>query len=184
MNQTIITILEILKYTLPSLITVIACNKIVKHFLHNETKKNQFSLLKDNQEITVRLRLQAYERLTLFLERIHPRNLIPRVYETGMSAAELHAAMTFNIKTEFEHNLSQQIYVTKQVWQAVRVAKEQELNMINLIYRQINPESSGKEMHAKIIDYIMTVESGVPTDNALAVVNEEAKLVLSYGVQD
>lgn len=184
MDNSIATILEILKYTIPSLITLIACNKIVKHFLINETKGRQLSLLKDNQEITVRLRLQAYERLTLFLERIHPRNLIPRIYESGMSAAELHAAMTFNIKTEFEHNLSQQIYVTKQVWQAVRVAKEQELNMINLVYRQLKPDSSGKEMHAKIIDYIMTVDSGVPTDNALAIINEEAKLVLSYGVQD
>ena len=183
MNTALATFLEILKYTLPAIIVLIACSVIVKRFLMNEYKEKHLNLLKDNQETTVRLRLQAYERYAVFIERIHPRNLIPRVYESGMTVSHLQAALIMNIKMEFEHNISQQVYVTKQVWNAVRGAKEQELNMINMIARQLDPEASGKELHKKITEYLLTVDGELPTDMALNLINDEARVVLSYGSQ-
>ncbi|RYZ47624.1 MAG: hypothetical protein EOP49_20855 [Sphingobacteriales bacterium] len=183
MNEPLKTILEILKYTVPAIVVLIACAVIVKRFLVTEVKEKQLKLLEDNQETTVRLRLQAYERLVLFIERIHPRQLVPRVYMSGMNVAELHAALTYTIRTEFEHNLSQQIYVSKPVWNTVRGVKEQELNMINTITQQLNPEAPGKELHTRIVDYVMTMEGELPTDVALELINEEAKKVLTYGSQ-
>jgi Holliday junction resolvasome RuvABC endonuclease subunit len=183
MNNTLTTLLEILKYTLPAIIVLIACSSIVKKFLLNDFKEKHLSLLKDNQDTTVRLRLQAYERLTLYIERIHPRNLIPRVFESGMNVAQLQAMLIVNIKTEFEHNISQQVYVTKQVWNAVRGAKEQEMNMIHMICQKLDPEASGKELHRKITEYILSVEGDLPSDVALKLINEEARIVLSYGSQ-
>jgi hypothetical protein len=183
MNNSLATFLEILKYTLPAIIVLIACTVIVKRFLLNDLKEKHIAMLKDNQETTVRLRLQAYERLAMFIERIHPRNLIPRVYESGMTVSQLQAMLVMSIKMEFEHNLSQQVYVTKQVWNAVRGAKEQELNMINMIARQLNAEDSGKELHKKITDYLLTVDGELPTEMALNLINEEARVVLSYGSQ-
>src|SRR5690606_22121359 len=115
---------------------------IVRRLLLSELKVKQIEMLRENQGPAVRLRLQAYERLVLFLERIHPRNLALRVYQSGMSVAELQATLIFNIRTEFEHNLSQQIYVTQNVWNTVKGVKEQELNMINSIASQLNPEDS------------------------------------------
>jgi len=140
-------------------------------------------MLRENQESTVRLRLQAYERLVLFIERIHPRQLVPRVYQSGMTVADLQAVLVYNIRAEFEHNLSQQIYVSRQVWDTVRQVKEQELNMINNITQQLNPDAPAKELHKRIVDYVLTIEGELPTDAALAVINEEAKSVLQYGAQ-
>jgi hypothetical protein len=182
MNATVQTILEILKYTIPAIVVLIACAIIVKRFLVTEVKERQLALLQDNQDTTVRLRLQAYERLVLFIERIHPRALVPRVYQTGMNVAELHAVLMYTIKSEFEHNLTQQIYVTTPVWKTVMTVKEQELNMINTIAKQLNPEAPAKELHSRLLDYLLTVDE-LPSEIALNMINEEARRVLSYGSQ-
>ncbi len=174
--------LELLKYTVPALVVLIACTTIVKRFLITELKTKQVAMLRDNQDATVRLRLQALERLTIFVERLHPRQLVPRLYQSGMNVAELQAVLTHNIRAEFDHNLSQQIYVSRKVWDTVRGVKEQELNMINTIAQQLSPEDPGKELHKRIVDYVLTVEE-LPTDIALEVINEEAKNVLKYGAQ-
>jgi hypothetical protein len=173
--------MDILKYTVPSLVVLLATVIIVRKFLAAQIQEKQLTLLKDNQDVTVRLRLQAYERLALFIERIHPRQLVPRVYEPGMTVSILQQVLIMNIKTEFEHNLSQQIYVTKAVWDSVRGVKEQELNMINTMARQLEPDAPAKELHSRMVDYLVSTEGDLPIDVALKYINEEAKLVLSYG---
>jgi hypothetical protein len=177
------TLLEILKYTIPAIIVLIASYLIVQKFLVSELKRKQLMLLQESQDITIRLRLQAYERLALYAERIHPRNLIPRVYQSGMTVADLQHALLYHIRTEFEHNLSQQIYVSKQVWDTVRNVKEQEMNMVNQIAKQLDPEANAKELHARIVDYVMSVPGDLPGDIALGIINEEARRILSYGAQ-
>jgi hypothetical protein len=176
------TALEILKYTVPALIVLIACYLIVQKFLVSEIQRKQLSLFNETQEVTARLRLQAYERLILFVERIHPRNLVPRVYQPGMTVSDLQSALIFNIKAEFEHNLSQQIYVSKQVWDTVRGVKEQEMGMVNQIAGQLPPDASAKELHMRIIDFVMTSEGSVPSEVAAQIINEEAKKLLSFAV--
>lgn len=175
-----VTVLEILKYTVPAIIVLIASYLIVQKFLVSEIKRKQLTLFNETQEITARLRLQAYERLVLFIERIHPRNLVPRTYQSGMTVADLQGALIFNIKTEFEHNLSQQIYVSKEVWDTVRGVKEQEMGMVNQLAQQLKPDAPAKELHMRIIDFVMTAEGSMPTDVALQIINEEAKRLLSF----
>lgn len=172
------TILEILKYILPAIIVLIACSLIVKRFLVNETERKRMALFQDSQDLTLRLRLQAYERLALYLERIHPRALMPKLYVSGMSALDLHQAVSHIITTEFEHNLSQQIYVSNQVWKTVQGVKEQELAMINHIMQLLPADASGKELHQRVVDFIVTNENDLPVEVALEVVNNEAKMVL------
>lgn len=175
------TFLEILKYTIPAIVVLIACNLIVRRFLNSEIRKKKLAMLSDNQDITVRLRLQAYERLAVFVERVHPRQLVPRVYQPGMTVADLQRVLLFTIKSEFEHNLSQQLYVSRQVWNAVRGVKEQEINMINQIVRQLDATLPAQELHKRIVDYIMTVDGDIPTDVALELIHEETRNVLLYG---
>lgn len=177
------SLLELLKYTVPAVVVLLATSVIVRRFLLSETKLKQIEMLRENQNQTVRLRLQAYERLVLFVERINPRQLVPRVYQSGMTVADLQAVLVYNIRAEFEHNLSQQIYVSRQVWNSVLQAKEQELNMISSIAQQLKPDDSAKELHKRIVDYVLTVDGDLPTDAALTVITEEAKSVLQYGAQ-
>lgn len=176
-----ITILEILKYILPSIIVLLSSYLIVQKFLVSELKRKQLALLQDTQDTTLRLRLQAYERLTLFVERISARALIPRLYVSGMTIADLQQAIIFNIRAEFEHNLSQQIYVSSNVWNTVRGVMEQEINMIIQISKQMKPEAPAKDLHARVMDYIGSAPDELPTDVALQIINEEAKRLLSYG---
>jgi hypothetical protein len=173
------TILEILKYTIPAIVVLIASAIIVSKFLVNETQRKRLSIFQENMDTTLRLRLQAYERLALYMERIHPRVLVPRLYETGMTVRDLQTAITITVNSEFEHNLSQQIYVSSQLWKTVQGVKEQELAMVNQIAGQLNPEASAKELHQRMIDFIISNENSIPVEVALEVINNEAKLVLT-----
>lgn len=175
------TILEILKYTIPAIIVLIATSLIVKRFLNTELKVKQLKMLTDNQEVTVRLRLQACERLVMFVERINPRQLVPRVYHPGMTVADLQAAIIYTVKAEFEHNLSQQIYVSKPVWDMVTGVKEQLIHMTGHIARQMEADAPGKELHNKMIEFLLSADGQLPMDIAANLINEEAKNVLTYG---
>ena len=176
------TIFEILKYTIPSIIVLIASYSIVKGFLTSNIKQQQLSMLRDNQDVTMRLRLQAYERLVLFIERINPRQLIPRVYDSSMNVAVLQHLLAQSIKSEFEHNLSQQIYVSKRVWDMVIGVKEHELNIINQIAQGMNPDAPAKDLHMRIVEYMLTSPEALPNEAALQLINDEARSLLAQGV--
>ena len=171
--------LEILKYTIPALVVLISCYLIVRKFLVSEMQRKQLALFKDTQDITMRLRLQAYERLIVFLERINPRLLIPRVYDPSMTTRDLQQAMTFSIGAEFEHNLSQQIYVSSNAWETVKNVKEQELNMINRLAQTVNPEGPARDLHARILEVLQQAEGDVPTDMAVQIISNEVRKVMS-----
>jgi len=174
------TLLDILKYTLPAIIVLIANAIIVNKFLITEMRKRQMAIFQDGLQISLRLRLQAYERLTLLLERVQPRSIIPRLYHSGMTVQGLQYALIHSIKQEFEHNLSQQIYVSDRVWQTVVGIKEQEMAMINRIAATLKPEASAKELHHRILDYILkSEEDKLPIQIGLSLIQQEAKLVLS-----
>ena len=175
------TLLEILKYTIPALIVLISSHLIVKKFLVSEMQRKQLAIFSDSQDITLRLRLQAYERLVLFIERITPGQLIPRVYDASTTVQDLQQAIIFNIRAEFEHNLAQQIYVSKNVWETVKNVKEQEINMTISVAKTLSPDVPAKELHARILDIILKANQELPTDVALHIINEEVKMVMTYG---
>ena len=183
MNSILPQLLELAKYTIPAIVVLIATYQIVQRFLSTELQRKQLSLLQDTQQVTIPLRLQAYERLAIFVERINFRNLINRVYEAGMTVADLRYALTFTINTEFEHNISQQIYVSRQVWQTVQHVREQGISMVHTMAQQLTAEAPGRELQVKLIDYLMSTEESLPGELALEMINEEARKVLSYGAQ-
>lgn len=174
------TLLDILKYTIPAVIVLIATSIIVNKFLITETRKKQLAIFQDGLQTSLHLRLQAYERLTVFLERINPRAIIPRLYKPGMHVQEFRYVLINAIKQEFEHNLSQQIYVSNNVWNSVAGIKEQEMAMINQIASTLKPDSSAKELHQHILKYIVESEQEkLPITIGLNIIRNEAKLVLS-----
>ena len=88
MNPALQIALEIAKYVLPSLVVLLATSTIVSKFIARDVSNKRVELLRESQGTSIRLRLQAYERLTVYIERIHPRSLIPRVYESGMTVPD------------------------------------------------------------------------------------------------
>ncbi len=181
MNQTIVTILEILKYVIPGIVVLIATNMVVTKFLNTQFRQKQLTMLSQTQDVTIRLRLQAYERLALFVERIHPRQIVPRVYQSDMTVNDLQQVLVYSINTEFEHNLAQQIYVSREAWETIRRTKEQEIAMVSQIAKTLDPSAPAKELHLKIVDYVLTSTGEMPTEIALNLINEESKRILSYG---
>ncbi len=114
---------EILKYTLPALIVFLTAVFMMRYYMNKEIRERKTDLVIRNQQTITPLRLQAYERMALFLERITPESLLMRVNQPGLTSQQLQSQLLTIIRAEFEHNLSQQIYITAQAWEVVKNAK-------------------------------------------------------------
>ncbi len=103
-----------------------------------------------------RLKLQALERLTLYAERSALKNLVGRIDYSKLSAAELHQILIETLKTEFDYNSSQQIYVSPEIWNAVTRMKDQNIYIINHITANLAPHANGAELSRMLLEYSMT----------------------------
>ena len=122
------------------------------------------------------LRLQAYERMCLFLERITPNNLILRVAPSASTAPELHQILLREIREEFNHNLSQQVYIGIDTWEIVRNAKEEVISTINLASQEVSKEATANELARQIMKRV--IESGNPAvSTALEVLKKEIQVL-------
>ncbi len=121
---------EILKFTLPSLILFLAVYFVLKKYLDNTINVQAMKLRSENQRNALPLRIQAYERLMLFCERINLEQLVYRLREPNMKVKELQSILMIAVQQEFEHNLSQQIYASGNLWKIIELAKNETLNTI------------------------------------------------------
>ena len=105
----------------------------------------------DNQTNTtvVPLKIQAYERLVLYLERIRYAVLVKRIFMPGMSRTDLQFALIQNVQDEFEHNLAQRLYISEASWFNVVIVKDEVLKNINATFGE-NPDADAATM-AQII---------------------------------
>lgn len=115
----------------------------------NETGKQQ------SDASTRQLQFQAYERLILLTDRIALPNLVSRVNQQGLNAREMQALLTHTIKQEFEYNVTQQIYVTQESWEAVRNLRDQNLLIINQISSFLPAEATGQDLNRSILEMLM-----------------------------
>ena len=145
-------LLEILKYVLPLLVVFAMVYYMIKLFLDNEQRKRTTDIKMTGYKIITPIRLQAYERLVLFLERISPESLIMRVHKPELSALQLQTLLILNIREEFEHNLSQQVYISSQAWEIVRNAKEEIIKLINTAASKLNDNANAIELSQKIFE--------------------------------
>jgi hypothetical protein len=171
-------ILEIAKYILPSIVVLLATYLIVDKFLVKEIEKKQLSIFQQNSSVTLQMRLQAYERLAIFIERLHATSLISRYYTQGATVQDLQIAMVQGIRAEFEHNISQQLYVSSEVWQTVKTVMEQEITMLNRIGSSFEMGTPAASFIKMLSEYVLNEETTLPTSIALETINREAKSVL------
>ncbi len=145
------TFLEILKYILPSLVVLAATWYLVKAFLDHEENNKILQLKMDVQKTILPVRMQAYERLVLLLERLQPAGLILRTNIPGMTASNLHSALLQAIRDEFDHNLSQQLYVSVQAWELVKNSREETIKLINTAGSQVSTDASSTDLAQQIL---------------------------------
>ena len=167
-------IFELLKIALPAIVVFLTAYLVIRSFLESKEKNEWIKLKRETKPQILPVRLQAYERVILLLERLHPNNLVNRVRESNMTAADLQVALIKDIRGEYDHNLSQQLYVSEDAWLLVRNAKEEIIKLINLCYGQVKPDDSAMELSRVIINTVMKSESS-PTDYAIRYVKQEAQ---------
>ena len=101
------------------------------------------------------LQLQAYERLILLTDRIALPNLIQRVNQPGLTARDMQTLLTQSVRQEFEHNITQQIYVSEEAWRVVRDYKEQNLLIINQVASFLPDEATGPDLNRALLDLLV-----------------------------
>ena len=133
-------------------------------------------LKKANPE-TKKLQLQAYERLTVFADRIGLKNLISRADVHGESAAIMHGVLIENVKSEYDYNASQQIYVSKEIWNAVTKLKDQNIYIINQLAAMLPMQANSLDLSKRILEYSMTQQTEL-NQIVLDAIQHEAKQVM------
>jgi len=124
------------------------------------------------------LQLQAYERLMLLVDRIALPNLISRVNQPGLSAREMQTVLTQQIRQEYEYNVTQQIYVTPESWEAVRNLKDQNLLIINQIASFLPAEATGQDLNRSILEMLMQSPKASLHNVVADVLSYEAKKLM------
>ncbi len=169
---------DLLIAILPSLIVFGTAFFSIRQFLQGDQARRQTDRLtdqkKEDRRHTLPLRLQAYERLTLFLERIAPGPLVFRVHKHNMSSRMLHLALLDTIREEFEHNVTQQVYVSDKAWQQVRVAKEETIRLVNIAFEQTGEERSGTQLSQQIFENASKL-THLPGQVAILFLKEEVR---------
>lgn len=167
-------LLEILKYALPSVFLLLLCYMMLSNFMENEEKRRSYFLKKETQKSALPIRLQAYERISLFLERITPDRMLLRISSRNLTVRDYRALLTDNIRQEFEHNLSQQIYISEEAWRLVVTAKSATVGIINNVAEEMDPDAPGIELSKKILNREMEMDV-FPTRKALKYLKAEVK---------
>jgi hypothetical protein len=144
--------------TIPALIVFLTAWLVLRSMMRNDQDKRRQELILQNTKTITPIRLHAYERIILFLERISLESLLVRVSTPEMSAPQLHSALLLTIRSEFEHNLSQQIYMSPQAWEVVRNARSNMIKIINTEFEKLPDGSIGMALSKKLLGQVMEME--------------------------
>ena len=163
---------KILMVVLPSLVVFLTAFLIIKHFLKSEREKQLLDLKHNAKQLITPLRLQAYERMALFLERIDLPRLVLKLNNPEITAGQLQALLISSIRSELEHNLSQQVYFSGDLWDRIKLAEEQTITLINLCVAKLPADAMSMDLAKLIIEESAKVE---PTSEAMHFLKEEVR---------
>jgi hypothetical protein len=162
-------ILQLFAYLLPAVVTGAVAFYFFRLHTRNEEGRRRFLLHKDSQKNTLPIRLQAYERMALFLERISITNLVVRVAPKSSDKGEYESLLIRTIENEFEHNLSQQIYMTDECWNVIKAAKNATIQAIRK--SAVSEAESADRLREDLLSD--TMEKSSPSATALSFVKKE-----------
>ena len=163
-------IFDLFLFAIPSIITGIIAYYFFREHTKNEDGRRRFLLKKDMQVNAMPLRLQAYERIALFLERISPSKLLIRIAPNNSNKADYETLLIQSIEQEFEHNLSQQIYISDKCWSIATTAKNATIQLIRKA-SMLEKTDTANKLREVILTEMMERRS--PSDAALSFIKEE-----------
>lgn len=167
-------IIEILAYTIPSLITGGLAYYLFNLHFKDQQNTRRWLIQKDNQKMALPLRLQAYERLTLLMERINPSQLMVRINPVSNDKNDYENYVIAQIEQEFEHNIAQQIYVSDKCWTIIITAKNATVQMVRTAAKN-EKVTNADELRTFVISELFDKTS--PSNAALSFIkNEVAEL--------
>ncbi len=165
-------LIEYGKILLPASVVLYAVYLMVRSFIIKEIELKKLEIRTRSIETILPNRLQAYERMCLFLERISPPNMLMRLSNPGYSAREFHKLLLDEIRNEYNHNVSQQIYMSEEVWSMIKNAKEDLTILINEASSSMPPEATSLDLSRRIFE--LTLEKNVePLGHALSELKKE-----------
>jgi hypothetical protein len=145
-------LIEFVKILVPASIVLYGAYLLVRMFIQKEINLKRLDVRNKSIETLLPSRLQAYERMALFLERISPQNLLVRLSTTGMTSKEFHQLLLGEIRNEYNHNVAQQVYISEDVWNLIKNAKEDLILSINDAAGEMSMESSSLDLSRKIFE--------------------------------
>ena len=163
-------IIDLFLFAIPSLITGIIAYYFFKEHTKNEDGRRRFLLKKDMQVNAMPLRLQAYERMALLLERISPSKLLIRITPTSSSKENYEILLIQSIEQEFEHNLSQQIYISDKCWSIITTAKNATIQLIRKASMLEKTDTANKLREVVLTEMMERLS---PSDAALSFIKDE-----------
>ncbi|SCY15787.1 hypothetical protein SAMN05192588_1427 [Nonlabens sp. Hel1_33_55] len=167
-----LTTTQLLIAFVPALIVGAVAYLLISSFLKNEENRRIYLAGKSLKPKTLPMRMAAYERLTLFLERMKPNSLLVRTQPANLSKNEYENVIVATIEQEFEHNVAQQIYFSENCWNVIRAAKNTTIQKIRQIGMS-NKSQTAEELRAQIINEFM--EAPAPSETALSFVRKEVR---------
>ena len=168
-------ILESLKYAIPSLVSGLIAVYYFREYTKTDVGYQKFKLLKEDKKHTTTLKLQAYERMTMFLERISPSNIVFRIKAQNENKQAYETSLIHTIEKEFEHNITQQIYISDECWNVISSAKNSTIQLIIEASKDLNVSNSD-QLREAVIKKVMNKQA--PSDTALAFVKKEVRDIL------
>ena len=163
-------VIDLFLFAIPSLITGIIAFYFFKEHTKNEDGRRRYLLKKDMQINALPLRLQAYERMALFLERISPSKILIRIPPISSSKEDYESLLIQSIEQEFEHNLSQQIYISDKCWNIATTAKNATIQLIRKA-SMLEKTDTANKLREIVLTEMMERRS--PSDAALSFIKEE-----------
>ena len=169
-------IVDLAKVLLPAGLFLYGMYMLVRSFINRDIDVRKLEVRSRAIETILPNRLQAYERMCLFLERIAPQNMLLRLNQPGISAHEFHRMLLDEIRSEYNHNVSQQIYMSENVWNMVKNAKEDLVIQINEASSQLGPEATSLDLAKKIFEMAMNKQVD-PMGHALSELKKEIQQI-------
>jgi hypothetical protein len=170
MNSTYL--FEILKLIVAGVGVVYVAFYLLKPYLDKSESLQLIELKKSISSQTLPLRFQAYERIVLFVERVNPSNMLVRMGGTELSAYELHSIVVAEIRNEFQHNITQQIYVSSRAWAIVKRVKDDTLSITTNAVKGLPANATGLDLSKTILAHLSHLEDN-PYDIALNIIRED-----------
>ncbi len=166
-------LLASIAYVLPAAVTGYIAYYMFKSYLFQQNSDKKLQLLSEKKKDSLPIKLQAYERMLLFCERIHPVKIITRIQPISANPTEYVSLLILTIEQEFDHNLVQQLYVSEEAWNGVLKAKNIIENKLQQIAKTTDSSSHFQELILKEFS-----NNSSPTEIAIAILkNEVAKLI-------